>query len=94
MICNKNCQIKFYEKLKERFFSTCKFSDHDNNKFTSLLQKGIYPYEYMKDLEKFNGTSLSEKEHCYSHLNVEDITDADYADAKKSFKELEIKNFG
>ena len=44
LICNKNCQLKFDEKLKNRFFNTSKFSDHYNNKFILLLQKGVYPY--------------------------------------------------
>ena len=35
--CNKSCQRKFDEKLKERFFNTYKFSNHDNNKFILLL---------------------------------------------------------
>ena len=30
-------------------------------KFISLLQKGVYPYEYMDDWEKLNETSFSEK---------------------------------
>ena len=82
-ICNNNCQTKFNETLKERFFNTYKFSNHDNNKFILLLQKGVYPYEYMDDWEIFNETSLSEKEDFYNHLNMEDITDADYAQAKR-----------
>ena len=45
LICNKNCQIKFDEKLNERFFNTFKFSNHNNNKFILLLRKGVYPYE-------------------------------------------------
>ena len=61
LICNKNFQIKFDKKLKQRFFNTCKFSDHDNNKFDLLLPKGVYPYEYMDDWEKFNKKSLPEK---------------------------------
>ena len=48
-----------------------------------LLQKGVYPHEYMDDWEKFNKTSLPDKEYFYSHLNMEDITDADYAHAKR-----------
>ena len=47
----------------------------------------------MDDWEKFNKTSLPEKEDFYSHLNMENITDADYAHAKKVFKGFEIKNF-
>ena len=41
------------------------------------MQKGIYPYEYMDDWEKFNEASLSEKQDFYSHLNMEDTTDAE-----------------
>ena len=38
----------------------------------------------MDDWEKFNKTSLREKEDFYSPLNMEDITDdADYTHAKK-----------
>ena len=91
MLCNKNYQQKFDEKLKERFFSTYKCSNHDSNKFILLLQKGDYPYQYMNDWEKFNTTSLPEKEDFYSHLNMEDITDADYAHPKRVCKNFEIK---
>ena len=47
--------------MKEWFLNTCKFSNHDKNKFILLLQKGVYPYEYTNDWEKFNETSLPEK---------------------------------
>ena len=49
LCCNKNYEHKFDEKLRERFFNTYTFSNHDNNNFILLLQKGIYPYEYMDD---------------------------------------------
>ena len=94
MCCNKNYQHKFDEKLKERFFNTYKFSNLDNNTFVLLLQKSVYPGEYMDDWEKFDETSLPEKEDFYSHLNMEDITDADYVHAKRVCKEFEIKNLG
>ena len=79
---------KFDEKLKERFFNTYKFSYHDNSKFILLLGKDVDPYEYMDDWEKFNETSLPGKENFYSLLNMEDITDADYAHAKRVCKDL------
>ena len=68
LISNKNRQIKFNEKLNERFFNTYKFSNHNNNKFVLLLRKGVYPHEYMDDWEKLIETSLSEKEDFCSHL--------------------------
>ena len=63
-------------------------SNHDINKFILLLQKGVYPHEYMDDWKKINKTSLPEKEDFYSHLNMEDITDADYAHAKRVSKDF------
>ena len=82
MCCNKHYQHKFDETLKRRFSNTYKFSNHDNNKFILLLQKGVYRCEYMSDSENYKETSLPEKEDFYSHLNMEDITDADYARKK------------
>ena len=81
--CSKSYQQKFNKTLKEIFFNTYKFSNHDKNKFILLLRKGVYPYEYMDDWEKFNQMLLPKKEFFYSHLNMEDITDADYAHAKR-----------
>ena len=42
----------------------------------------------MDDWEKFSKTLLSEKEDFHYYLNMEDITDADYAPAKKFGKIL------
>ena len=36
----------------------------------------------MNDSERFNETTLPEKENFYSNLNIEDITDADYMHSK------------
>ena len=48
----------------------------------------------MDDWEKFNEASLPEEQDFYSHLNMEDITDADYVHAKRNCKYFEIKNLG
>ena len=48
----------------------------------------------MNDWEKVNETSLPEKQDIYSHLNMKDITNADYKDAKRVFKVFEIINMG
>ena len=92
--CSKLSQRQLDEKLKERFFNTYIFSNHNNNKTILLLWKGVYPKEYMDDWKKLNETSLPEKEDFYSCLNIEDITDADYAHAKRVCKDFETKNLG
>ena len=53
---------------------------------------GVYPCEYLDDWKKFNETSLREKEYFYSHLNIKDITNADYVHTKRVQQDFEIKN--
>ena len=53
-----------------------------------MLRKGVYPYEYMDDWERFNETILPEKEELYINLNMEDITDVDYMHAKRGCKDF------
>ena len=85
------CKV-FVVSLKECLFNTYKFPNHDSNRFILLLRKGVYPYEYMDDWKKFNGTSLHEEEKFYSHLNMENITDADNGLAERVHKGFEMKN--
>ena len=85
MCCNQNYQHEF---------NAYNFSNHNNNKFILLSRKGVYLYAYMDDWEKFNERRLPEKEEFYIHLNVEDITDADYVNAKIVCKNFKIKNLG
>ena len=80
--CNKDYSNKLDEKLKKRFKNIFKFSNNDINKFILFLGKGVYPYEYMDEWEKFNEMLLPEKEEFYSNLNMEDITYADNMHAK------------
>ena len=56
-----------------------------------MLQKGVFPSEYVNDWKKFNETLLPEKEQFYSRLNMEDIIDADYSHVKRVYKDFEIK---
>ena len=59
-----------------------------------LLRKGVYPYEYMDSLERFNKRSLPDKEAFNSKLNEEDITDEDYAHGQNVWEVFEIKSLG
>ena len=80
--------------LNKNFPNTYRFCNRDVNKFVLLLRKCVYPYEYMDSWEKFNETSLPDKESFYSKLNKEGITDGDYAHAEKVWEVFEIRNLG
>ena len=75
-------------------FLAHKFCNKDLNKFSVLLRKGVYPYEYMDSWEKFNETELPDKESFYSELNKEGITDEDYVHAQKVWDTFNIQNLG
>ena len=74
--CNKNCHQNFDEYFKKRFFNTCRFLPMISLSLFYCCQK-VHLYEYMIGWENFGEPSLPEKEDFYSHLNMEDITDAD-----------------
>ena len=59
-----------------------------------MSQKGVYPYDIMDSFEKFEQTELPAKEHFYSILNHQDITDDEYDHAKKVRKAFKIKTMG
>ena len=93
-----NCKT-YYEKdlnkeLIKRFANTYEFYTGNLNKFILLLRKGVYPYEYMDNWERFNETSLPNKESFYSNLNMENIDDIDYRHGNNVFKRFKLKHLG
>ena len=95
-ICNlryktpKEIPVVFHNGSKKKipgyimvlFAHTYELCNGDINRFILLLRKGLYPYEYMDSWERFNET-FPDKKSFYSELNLEDITDKDYAHAQK-----------
>ena len=81
-------------KLIESFPSIYQFSNGDLNEFVLLLRKGVYPYEYMDNWEKFDETMLPPKKAFHSNLNLENISDENYAHAQKVWDVFKIKNLG
>ena len=91
--CNdKSC--KSINELIKTFPNTYRFCNGDLNKFSVLLGKGVYLYEYMDSWGKFNEVSLPNKESFYSELNKEGITDEDYVHAQKVWEVFKMKNLG
>ena len=62
------------------------------SKLILWLQNCVYPHKYMDNWGKFNEASLAEIEGFYSHSNMDNITDADYSNAKRDCKDFEKKN--
>ena len=60
--CKKIYEKDFNKELIKRFANTYGFCDKDLNKFTLLLRKGVYPYKYMDNWERFDETLLPNKE--------------------------------
>ena len=92
--CNTYYKKKFNKDLIKKFRNTYSFCDNNINKFVLLLRKGVCPYEYVDNCEKFDETSLPNKEDFYSNLDMEDINDIDYRHANNVFKRFELENLG
>ena len=90
--CKKNYEKDFNKELIERFANIYEFCNGDLNKFILLLRKGVYPHEYMDKWERFNETSLPNKESFYSSLNMENIDDIDYRHCNNVFKKSKLRN--
>ena len=73
-----NYERDFNKELIKRFANPYNFCNRDLNKFILLLRKGVYPYKHMNNWERFDETSLPNKESFYSSLNMENIDDIDH----------------
>ena len=73
----------------EQFFG---FEEYNENQYKLLIKKGIYPYEYMNDWDKFKETKLPPKEVFYSKLNMTGVREEDYEHANRVWKEIGLKD--
>ena len=92
--CKMNYEKYFNKELIKRFANTYNFCNGDLYIFILLLRKCVYPYEYMDNWERFDETSLPNKESFYSSLNMENIDDIDYRHGNNVFKKFKLQNLG
>ena len=59
-----------------------------------MLKKGVYPYEDMDSMDRFDETTLPNIEKFYSQLQLKDIREKDYKHSKKVWNIFEIKTLG
>ena len=59
--------------------------------FRLMRRKGVYPYEYMDEWNKFEETSLPPKDTFYSRLNIKGISDQDHEHVQQVWNIIEKK---
>ena len=57
-----------------------------------LTKKGIYPYDYFDEKEKYLETELPEKQKFFNNLNNRNISKEDYKHATTVFKKFKCEN--
>ena len=62
--------------------------------FKMLTKKGVYPYSYMNDFEKFKETCLPPREKFYNDLSKKHISDEDYTFIHELWNTYNLKNLG
>ena len=68
--------------------------DIQNPNINYIPEKGIYPYEYMTNWDRFDETKLLPIEAFYSSLNMSGVSESDYQHAQRVWTEFNIKNLG
>ena len=63
-------------------------------KLDLMSKKGVYPYDFMDSMEKFEIKELPKIEEFYSTLNEKHINEKDYNHAKEVWNAFRIKNMG
>ncbi len=61
------------------------------NKTSLLLQKGVYPYEYMNAWKRFEEANLPSKESFKNSLKNCNISDVEYAHAQNVWTQFDCK---
>ncbi|XP_054267190.1 uncharacterized protein LOC128989333 [Macrosteles quadrilineatus] len=74
----------------QHFKHTSKYYSSEQLKL--LQKKGVYPYDFMDSLQKFEYTSLPHKKDFYNKLTMTNIEDEDYEHASKVWNEFNIQS--
>jgi hypothetical protein len=76
-------------KTTKSYFSSLGLPE---DKIKLLTMKGVYPYDYMNHMSKFNETQLPPMKEFYSKLNDEEIDELKYKHALNVWNTFNIKN--
>jgi hypothetical protein len=85
---------KLKTKNLDKFENFNSMKQHFNEEELELIcQKGVYPYEYIDDLEKFKETELPPRKAFYSKLRLSGISKNEYKHAQNVYKKFKCDTF-
>ena len=101
----KNIQLRFIDSCRFMASSLDKLASNldddpckhlrefykEDEVFRLMRRKGVYPYEYMDEWNKFEETSLPPKDTFYSKLNIKGISDQDHEHVQQVWNIIEKK---
>ena len=70
------------------------FEEYSENQYKLHIKKGIYPYKYITDWDKFKEMKLPAREAFYSKLNMSGVGNEDYEHTNRVWKEFGLKDLG
>ena len=77
-------KFKYFDNMKKHFTET---------EMELICKKGVYPYEWVDDNEKFKQEGLPPTKEFYSKLRISGITKAEYKHAQNVYKTFNCKTF-
>ncbi|XP_070170843.1 uncharacterized protein [Polyergus mexicanus] len=86
-------KLASYLDKSELRIARSEFSDLSDADFELLARKGVFPYEYVDDVDKLLETRLPPREAFYSSLTGDAISESDYARAIRSYDPSEPSSY-
>ncbi|XP_070162512.1 uncharacterized protein [Polyergus mexicanus] len=86
-------KLASYLDKSELRIARLEFSDLSDADFELLARKGVFPYEYVDDVDKLLETCLSPREAFHSSLTSDAISESDYARAIRSYDPSEPSSY-
>ena len=88
LLKSSNNDYNLFDETKKIFREYQAERNIENGALKLLLQKGVFPYQYMTSLEKLDDPKLPSQSDFYNDLTKSECSDEDYSHAQKVFKQF------
>ncbi|KAL6416777.1 hypothetical protein ACFW04_014854 [Cataglyphis niger] len=87
-------KLASYLDKSELKITRSEFPHLDDADFELLTRKGVFPYEYVDDIDKLRETCLPPRETFYSSLTCDIVSGSDYERAIKVWERFRVQTLG